>query len=302
MKVHEDIFSRIISPENLFSAWEEFRKGKQARKDVRLFEWQLEPNLFALHHELRTGTYRHGPYSAFTIHDPKRRRIHKAAVRDRILHHAVFSVINPIWEPAFIAHSFSCRKGKGTHRGVDALERMLRRVSRNYTRPCFALKCDVHQFFASVDHGILLKILGRRIKDPNVLSLLTEIIGSFSSTSIGKGVPIGNLTSQLFANVYLHEFDQFIKHHLRVCHYVRYTDDFVVASEDETWLASLIPLIRSFLQETLRLDLHPHKIGIRKERQGIDFLGYVLLPRHRVLRTRTKRRMVKKLRERERAW
>lgn len=286
----------MISPENLFAAWEEFRKAKSSRKDVQAFEWKLEEFTFMLHRNLAAGTYRHGPYHAFRICDPKQRQIHKATVRDRIVHHAVFAALNPIFESTFISHSFSCRKGKGTHRGVDALERMLWKVSRNHTRPCFALKCDVNRFFASVDHGILLGILRRSIVDERVMELLSEIVASFSSvTDMAKGIPIGNLTSQLFANVYMNEFDQFMKHDLRIKSYIRYTDDFVVISNNKDSLCSLLPFIKEFLREKLCLDLHPHKVTIRKYRQGIDFLGYVLLPRYRVLRTTTRRRIFRKV-------
>lgn len=302
MQVHRHLFGRIIAKENLFTAWEEFCKGKKERKDVQDFERKLEQNLFRLHRELVAGTYRHQPYSAFTICDPKQRRIHKATVRDRILHHAVFSVLNPIFEPTFIAHSFSCRKDKGTHRAVNFLDHLLRSVSRNGTWPCFVLKCDIHQFFASVDHDILLGILGRRLKDEKTLGLLREIIESFTAKDPTifqrKGIPIGNLTSQLFANIYLNEFDQFIKHALKIKQYVRYTDDFVVVAATQEELQTTLASIGSFLKERLHLDLHPHKVTIRKHRQGIDFLGYVLLPYHRVLRTKTKRRMMRKMMER----
>lgn len=288
--------------ENFFTAWEEFRKGKKGRKDVQDFERTLEQNLFRLHRELVAGTYRHQPYSAFTICDPKQRRIHKATVQDRILHHAVFSVLDPIFEPTFIAHSFSCRKGKGTHKAVDALDRMLRSVSRNGTRPCFVLKCDIHQFFASVDHDILFCILSKRVKDEKTIALLGEIIESFTAKNpaiFGRnGIPIGNLTSQLFANIYLNEFDQFIKQTLKIQRYVRYTDDFVIVAGSHEELEAVLLPIRSFLKEHLHLDLHPRKVTIRKYMQGIDFLGYVLLPHHRVLRTKARRRMVRKLTER----
>lgn len=301
MKVHKSIFDQIVLPEPLFKAWEEFRKGKQRRKDVMEFETRLEQNLFQLHRELKSGSYKHDSYSEFNICDPKQRRIHKATVRDRIVHHAVFAALNPIFEPTFIAYSFSCRKGKGTHRGVDALGRMMRQASRNYTRSCYALKCDIHQFFASVDHEILLEIFEKRIKDERLSKLLREIIGSFTSVAPTlfecKGIPIGNLTSQLFANVYMNAFDQFVKHTLKVRHFVRYTDDFVVVSDDKQYLHALLPSIGSFLHDTLHLHLHPHKVTIRKFRQGIDFLGYVLLPHHRLMRTKTKRRMLRKLQE-----
>lgn len=298
MKVHKDIFNRIIALEHLFSSWEGFKRGKGSRTDVQEFEWKLEENTFALHRELESRTYTHSPYSAFFICDPKQRHIHKATVRDRILHHAVFSILNPIFEPSFISHSFSCRDGKGTHKAVDALEKMLRKVSHNAHEPCFVLQCDIHKFFDSVDHNILLNILGKRIKDEDAMWLLKDIVGSFKSarfTPATKGVPIGNLTSQLFANVYLNELDQFIKHTLRVQNYVRYTDDFAIVSNDPEYLRSLIQPIRAFLQERLCLDLHPRKISMRRYRQGIDFLGYVLLPHCRVVRTRTKQRMFRKL-------
>ena len=299
MKVHKHIFDRLITPEHMFRSWEEFRKGKGSRKDVQEFEWNLEQNVMSLCRDLRGRTYRHGPYSAFTICDPKQRRIHKATVRDRVLHHAVFSLLNPIFEPTFIAHSFSCRAGKGTHKAVTALEQWLRQVSRNNRYPCFALKCDVHQFFASVDHEILLAILGRKVKDPDMIQLLTEIVGSFSNAMSGnerpKGIPIGNLTSQLFANVYMNEFDQFMKHTLRIRRYIRYTDDFVIVDSEEERLEGLITVIQKFLDEELRLNLHPRKIILRTFHSGIDFLGYVLLPHHRSLRTRTKKRMFRKL-------
>ncbi len=218
MKVCEHIFERVIAPERLFAAWEEFRKGKSSRTDVQQFELRLEEHIFALHRDLLSGTYRHGPYHAFRICDPKQRQIHKATVRDRVVHHAVSAALNPIFEPTFIAHSFSCRKGKGTHKGVDALWKMLRAASKNHTQACFALKCDIRRFFASVDHDMLLGILAKRIKDERMMHLLREIIGSFASADPtlfeSKGIPIGNLTSQLFANVYLHEFDRFMKHDL----------------------------------------------------------------------------------------
>jgi RNA-directed DNA polymerase len=294
--VYRNLFEDIVSIESLFSAWEEFARGKRKRPDVQLFADHLEQHLFVLHHELVSGGYRHGSYTPFTICDPKQRLIHKAAVRDRIVHHAMFAALNPLFERTFIAHSFSCRKGKGTHKGVDALETMLRKTSKNFREPCFALKCDIHRFFASVDHTILLRMLGARIKDEKVMTLLREIIESFQNSQ-GKGIPIGNLTSQLFANVYMNEFDHFMKHSLRLKHYVRYTDDFLIVAPGKEELQKLIPVIEDFLNGRLCLALHPHKVSIRKYRQGIDFLGYVLLPHHRVLRTTTKRRMLRKLHE-----
>ncbi|MEN9558420.1 MAG: hypothetical protein RL141_789 [Candidatus Parcubacteria bacterium] len=302
MKIYKDLFNRIVSLGNLVSAWEEFRSDKGKKADVLEFEYSLEPHLFSLRRELGSKRYSHGSYSGFYICDPKVRHIHKATVRDRVLHHAVFRVLNPIFEETFIANSFSCRINKGTHKGVLAAEQMIRAESKNYTIPCFALKCDIRKFFDSVDHRILLAILERRIADPDTMWLLQLIVESFDKGGMSlfdrHGLPIGNLTSQLFANVYMNEFDQFVKHEMKVKYYARYTDDFIVVSADRKYLESLIGPFQKFLEDRLRLSLHPKKISIRNVAKGIDFLGYVALPHYKVLRSKTRRRIFRKLRDR----
>ncbi len=302
MKVYKNLFEKIISPENLFLAWDAFKSDKRNKHDVRQFEWRLEQNIFQLCRDLKNKTYKHGPYTGFYIRDPKQRHIHKASVRDRVLHHAVFSIINPIFEETFIPTSFSCRIGYGTHRGIAVLEKIARRIYKNGTNPCFVLKCDIQKFFDTMDHGVLLFILKRRIKDDEAMWLLREIVESYSSpwSTIfeKKGLPIGNLTSQIFANVYMNEFDQFMKNSLKVRNYIRYTDDFVIASEDRAYLEGLISPITEFLSKELTLDMHPKKITVRKFNRGIDFLGFLIFPKHRLLRTKTKRRMFAKLRRR----
>jgi len=302
MKIYKNVFDKIISPENLFLAWDNFRVGKTKKKDVQMFEWKLEQNIFQLHRELRRRTYRHGSYASFYIRDPKQRHIHKAEVRDRILHHAVFTILNPIFEETFISNSFSCRIGKGTHKGFMVLEKMIRNETHNYSNDCYILKCDVKKFFDTVDHGILMSILKKRIKDGNAIWLLKEIVDSFSSEQSdifnAKGLPIGNLTSQLFANIYLNEFDQFVKQKLKVKHYARYTDDFVIVSKSQKYLDDLLIPISGFLKNNLDLDLHPKKVVIKKYHQGIDFFGYIALPHYRLVRTKTKRRIFKKLKTR----
>ncbi len=302
MIIYKNIFEKIISPENLFLAWDNFKNGKQKKNDVQEFEWELEQNIFQLHRELRRRTYRHHNYSSFYISDPKQRHIHKAEVRDRILHHAIFTVVNPIFEETFIANSFSCRIGKGTHKGIVALEKTIRKESKNYSKRCYILKCDISKFFGTVDHEILTSILRKRIKDENARWLLGEVIDSFSSNQSDifkpKGLPIGNLTSQLFANVYLNELDQFIKNELKIKHYARYTDDFVIVSDSEIQLQEILQPISVFLKEKLALDLHPKKVVIKKYSQGIDFLGYISFPHRRLVRTKTKRRIFKKLKKR----
>jgi retron-type reverse transcriptase len=222
-------------------------------------------------------------------------------VRDRVLHHAVFYVLNRIFEPTFINDSYSCRIGKGTHKGMEKVADMIRAVSKNHTHPCYALKCDVRKFFDSVDHDTLLEILSKKIKDEKVCTLLYEIVESFEASRPNlferRGVPIGNLTSQVFANIYMNEFDQFMKHELKVKNYARYTDDFVIVSDDKEYLEGLLEPIREFLKSKLHLDLHPKKITLKKHIQGVDFLGYVILPHHIKLRTKTKRKIPKKIRQ-----
>ncbi|MEX2405075.1 MAG: reverse transcriptase/maturase family protein [Candidatus Paceibacterota bacterium] len=301
MKIYKELHWLIISPSALFRAWEVFKSDKRNKPDVIEFEVNLEENIFGLYRELKNGTYRHGGYRGFWIHDPKLRRIHKATVRDRVLHHAVFSVLNPIFEPTFIPTSFSCRVGKGTHKGVEKVAEMIRAVSRNNTRPCYALKCDVRKFFDSIDHDVLLRILDSKIKDEKVMDLMREIVESFAASRPNlferRGVPIGNLTSQIFANIYMNEFDQFMKHKLKVQHYARYTDDFVIVSGDRAYLERLLTPMQEFLGKELRLELHPKKIHLMKHLRGVDFLGYIILPKHIQLRAKTKRRIPRKLRQ-----
>lgn len=229
------------------------------------------------------------------------RHIHKALVRDRVLHHAIFRVLNLIFEPMFIPTSYSCRIGKGTHKGMKKVAEMLRKESYNNTRPCYALKCDIRKFFDSIDHKILLSILRKKIKDKDAVQLLEKVVGSYTSSREStrpRGLPIGNLTSQIFANIYMNEFDYFIKHKLKVKYYARYTDDFVIVSSDRNYLAGLLNPIQEYLDKYLALGLHPKKVSIRKYQQGIDFLGYVVLRYYISLRTKTRRRMFRKLRER----
>jgi len=181
MKTFDNFYNLIISPESLFIAWKRFSRDKRKKKDVLQFEWNLEQSIFALHRELKNKTYKHGPYGSFYITDPKQRHIHKAIVRDRVLHHSIARVLMPLFEPTFISTSFSCRIGKGTHRGVTAVEKMLRKASQNYTQPCHVLKCDIKKFFDNVDHITLIEIIELRIKDENVRWLIREIIGSYPS-------------------------------------------------------------------------------------------------------------------------
>ncbi|MGH2613300.1 MAG: reverse transcriptase domain-containing protein, partial [Rhabdochlamydiaceae bacterium] len=294
---HSGLFEQIIAKENLFAAWREFQVGKMRKTDVAAFAEKFEYHLVDLYHDLEGSSYRHGAYTRFTIQDPKFRKIAKASVRDRVLHHAICRILMPIYDKKFIFDSYSSRKEKGTHRATERFQRFAWRLSRNNTRPVWILKCDIRKFFESVDHNILLDLCRTTVDDERVLSLLANIIRSFSAQS-GCGIPLGNLTSQLFANVYLNELDQYVKRELRCKNYIRYTDDFVLLSSSRAELENMLPRIRTFLQEELHLELHPHKVEFRRWHQGVDFLGYNLFPHFQIVRTKTKRRIMRKLQQR----
>ena len=321
-KIFTHTYNDIISTENLLEAWQEFRKGKKKKLDVQEFEMRLMSNIISLHKDLKTKSYTHGPYKHFVVSDPKKRDIHKASVRDRVLHHAIYRQLYPFFDTTFTADSFSCRDNKGTHRAIRRFEVFTRKVSRNYTKQCWVLKCDICKFFASIEHKILLEILESRIKDEDIMWLLRNIVESFSSNmgvipaQVGihvsfdkmldsrlrgndrlKGLPLGNLTSQLLVNIYMNEFDQFAKHVLKAKYYIRYADDFVFISQDKDKIEKLKLRVAQFLEEKLCLQLHPDKVFIQTIYSGIDFLGWVHFPHHRVLRTTSKKRMFRKLNE-----
>lgn len=287
-------FVEIISLENLFLSWAEFRIGKNNKIDVQKFSLNIEDNLFNLHDSLEKGYYRHSNYTSFFVRDPKLRHIHKADVSDRILHHVLTRALDPIFESRFIFDSYSSRKDKGTHRAIGRLKYFAQKLSKNNTKTVWILKCDIKKYFDSIDHKILLGLIKKRIKDKKIFNLIQEIIFSFHG-QIGHGVPLGNLTSQLFSNIYLNELDQFIKRKLKIKYYLRYADDFVVLSNDKNELEGVLKLVNCFLEETLNLKIHWSKTFFRKWHQGIDFLGYVIFPTHLVLRSKTKKRMFKKI-------
>ena len=288
-------YEHMISTDNLLEAWREFSRDKRSRKDVQEFGRNLMDNILSLRCDLVSGAYRHAPYEAFKINDPKPRDIHKAIVRDRLLHHALYRQLYPFFDKTFTADSYSCRREKGMHRAIDRFRVFSNKVSQNNTRTVWVLKCDIRKFFASIDHTILKEIIAGYIPDTDIMRLLTLIIDSFS-TKPDVGLPLGNLTSQLLVNVYMNEFDQFVKHRLKAKYYIRYSDDFVILSEDKKWLENILPRIRDFLMNDLRLTLHPSKVSISTVASGVDFLGWVHFLDHRVLRTATKRRMFQGIR------
>src|SRR3989339_334546 len=296
-------YDSIITVDKLLKAWQEFLRDKKNRKDVILFQAKLMDNIFDLHNDLKNKIYKHGGYTAFNISDPKPRQIHKATVRDRLLHHLIYQELYEYFDSKFIYDSYSCRLQKGTHKAMNRFRDFFRKVSKNNTQTCFVLKCDIKKFFANIDHKILKEILTKHIKDKNVLWLLSQVIDSFETKNhiyamadiCKTGLPLGNLTSQLLVNIYMNEFDQFAKRELKVKHYIRYADDFVVLSHDKQWLQNTLEQMKEFLENKLKLNMHPDKVYIKTIASGVDFLGWVSFPKHRVLRTSTKRRMLKKL-------
>ena len=263
---------------------------------MQTFALNLSDNIAELHTDLVNKKYKHGGYYSFYINDPKRRHIHKAEVRDRLLHHAIYRLLYPFFERTFINDSYSCRLEKGVYKAIEKFESMSYKVSKNNTKTCWVLKCDIKKFFDSIDHKILLDILTNYIPDKDIIWLLGKVIDSYHNESKhGVGLPLGNLTSQLFANVYLNVFDQWTKHQLKTRHYIRYADDFLVLSTDRKWLEDAIPQMRSFLLDKLNLTLHPTKIFMKTYNSGMDFLGWVNFPNYKRLRDKTKQRMFKKI-------
>lgn len=288
-------YHHIISLENLLEAWKEFVRGKRSRKDVQEFERNLMTNIIALHRDLVAKTYAHSAYQHFKIADPKPRDIHKARVRDRLLHHALHRKLSPFFFKTFIAESYSCQDGKGTHRALRQFKKFIDSVSENDTRTVWVLKCDIKKFFANIDQATLLEMVAKYIPDRDIVNLVSVIVRSFSSGAPGVGLPLGNLTSQLLVNIYMNEFDQFMKHCLKAECYLRYADDFAVLSGNREYLEEILPAMQEFLAKQLKLTMHPDKISIETIASGVDFLGWVHFPDHRVLRTVTKKRMFRNL-------
>jgi RNA-directed DNA polymerase len=289
-------YNNIISIENLLEAWREFVCGKRSRKDIQEFEQNLMGHIILLHNDLIIKQYRHSPYETFNISDPKPRNIHKATVRDLLLHHALYRTLYPFFDKTFIAHSYSCRVDKGVHKALNTFRSFLYKASENHTKTVWVLKCDIRKFFASIDHSILTKIIKGYISDTDIQCLMTEVIRSFNGTREGF-LPLGNLTSQILVNIYMNKFDQFMKHTIKAKYYIRYADDFVVLSQDKRWLEDIRQKIEVFLKNELYLELHPDKTSVTTISSGIDFLGWVHFPDHRVLRTKTRKRMLSGVRK-----
>ena len=296
MKVIKNCFNNIVAPENIWLAWRLYRRGKRSNAAVREFEQHLEENLLQIVLDLRTGAYVHGRYFKFIVHDPKKRLISVPTVRDHVVHQAVMNVLAPFWETVFSCFSFSCRKNKGTHRARALFGHYLRAQSCQFPRPVWILHGDIQKCFDSINHDILIDLLGRRVACERTLGLLKKIVESYVCEPraedvgiVARGIPLGNLTSQLFVNIHLDPLDKFVKEALRVKRYIRYADDFLLVGDSADWCKKMSETIRRFL--CIRLDLrfpfsHEH---IRELKQGIETLGYRFNSGGATVRPRTKK-------------
>ncbi len=296
------LFDQLCQYENLYSAYWNARKGKTQRKYVLQFEEKLDENLKLLQQELQLQTYKPKPLEVFILRDPKTRKISKSAFRDRVVHHALCNIIEPIVEKSFIYDSYANRIGKGTLKAVERFDEFKRKASQNNTRSCFVLKADIKHYFETVDRNILSAILSKKINDEKVLLLIDIILSNHFTTISGKGMPLGNLTSQFFANVYLNELDQFVKHKLKAEYYLRYVDDFVILHQEQKILEEYLQQIGRFLQEKLSLELHPQKSKIISLEQGVHLLGFRIFYYHRLIRFKNIRKSQHKFRQLEKKY
>lgn len=288
MKTHNNLYPSTYNFKNLYNAYLSAREGKRYRKDVLKFSANLEEELICLQNNLIWKSYTPSPYKEFYVNDPKKRLIMAPAFCDRVLHHAICNVVMPLFDQKFIFDSYACRIGKGTHRGADRLTWFLRKALRQWPK-VYCLKCDIRSYFSSIPHVNLKMAIRKTIRCKDTLWLIDTIIDSLPD---GVGIPLGNLTSQLFANVYLDDMDHFIKEVLRVKYFIRYMDDFVLLLEDKRTLAYYMAEISSFLSpKGLALN---EKTSIFPISHGIDFLGYRVWPTHRLLRKSSIRRAKRK--------
>ncbi len=287
-----NLFDAFTSFANLHLAWKKTRRGSGKSHEAALFFQELERELFAMQEALRAGVWQPQPFRFFDIYDPKHRTIAVSAYADRVVHHALVNVLEPLYERSFIFDSYATRKDKGVHEAVFRAQHFLRQYP-------FYLKTDVEKFFDSVSHDRLLEILARKIKDKQLMAVCERIV-RHSSLIDDRGLPIGNRTSQFFANVYLDVLDHFIKEHCQIRGYVRYMDDFVIFSDDIASLKAIKADVAAFLSEKLQLQLKPKATVLHHRQHGLPFLGRRIFPGIVRLRTENLRRITRRIALRER--
>jgi len=308
----------VFSFQNLLKAYYQCRRRKRKTINAAKFELNFESRLLKLEQELKNKTYRPGRSICFVIIDPKPREVFAADFCDRIVHHLLIGCLEPFWEKKFIHHSYSCRKKKGAHLAIKDLKKFTRIASANFSKPAYYLQVDIAGFFMSLKKDILFKMLAKHLKNPQMLWLAEQIINydptknyyykgdpklhnlippnkSLFKVPAGQGLPIGNLTSQFFANVYLNELDRFIKHELKIKYYLRYVDDLLIIHENPAQLKYWRKQINQFLNDKLKLELHPQKTILQSIYKGINFVGFIVKPRHTLIRRRIVGNLKRKL-------
>ncbi|MBW4585229.1 RNA-directed DNA polymerase [Aetokthonos hydrillicola Thurmond2011] len=307
MKRYGNLYPQILEFANILSSAKKAQKSKRFRENVLVFNYNLEAEIINLQKELTNKTYQPGNYRTFYIKEPKSRMISAAPYRDRVVHHALCNIIIPMIEPTFIGDSYANRVGFGTHRA-------LRRFTKFARESCYILQCDIQKYFPSIDHEILKSLIRRKIKCPDTLWLIDTIIDNSNEQLLSiehfkednlltplerrRGLPIGNLSSQFFANVYLNGFDHFVQEQLKVGKYLRYVDDFAFFSDDWYFLADVRIAVEEYLGNNLRLKIHPIKSQLFQTKHGANFLGFRVLPDRIRVRTenlRRARRRIKKM-------
>lgn len=285
-KTYDNLFDEISCFSRLRRSFYKAAKAKFTRTAIAKFSTKLEQNLLEISEQLKNEQYSFGKYRSFYIAEPKLRLIESACFRDRVVHHSLHRSLEPIFDAQFYDHSYACRSGRGHHKAVLLLQKWMRATPDQYY-----LKCDIRKFFPSIDREILLQILGKTLVDQKLMRCLNRLIHQAPRS----GIPIGNLTSQLFANIYLNELDQFIKRKLRVGKYIRYMDDFIMIFETYELALAAKSQIEEFLAVKLKLTMSPNKVLIGKNQLGVAFLGFVLTPKSVRLRGIFFRRMKKKI-------
>jgi len=284
MKRINDLFDKVVTKDNLMLAYQKARKGKSGQYGVKIFEKNVERNINHLYDELISGIYKTSEYSIFKIYEPKEREIFRLPFRDRVVHHAIMNILEPVWVSVFISHSYACIKGKGIHAVLKDLKCDLTDIENT----TFCLKLDIKKFYPNIDHEILKCIIRKKIKDKRILKLLDEIIES------APGVPIGNYLSQFFANLYLSYFDHYMKEIKKVKYYYRYADDVVILAADKPYLHDLLVDIDDYLTNQLNLKLKRNYQVFPVSARGIDFVGYIFRHTHILMRKSIKVRFCRK--------
>jgi len=305
MKTFKNPYEKIASKKNLILAWKKARKGKTKKDYVIEFEKDLPHHLNNLHEELISQTYSPKSLQTFILRDPKTRKISKSEFRDRIIHHALCNIIESIFDKTFIEDNCASRINKGSIFALNRFEKFRGKITKNSTSSGYCFKADIKHYFEEINHEILLEILQRKIKCEKTVWLIKQIMqnkiarererDAESLLSNSKGMPLGNLTSQFFANIYLNELDQFMKHKLKAKYYIRYVDDFVILHTSKKQLEIWKKEIETFLNEKLKLELHPDKSRIIDLSKGVDFVGFRNFYNYKLLRKRNVNNILRKI-------